>query len=400
MVYQRRNVLTESETNDIRSMYGLNPLRRNYIFEMCTTVDGRYFIVRDDVFDIQEQKSLGNLWGSIDVFKNIFSNVTLDDNTGEYNQIKESILSLPLLEGKENLYELRDILLEWSFWEDTWLGEKLANSGKAISDTVTAGWEGLKQFGIAISKGEWSQILTLLAKGVKWVLRKLKDAMYSTIGMIVDAILVATGIGKGAQMVAWGLVLSLDIYQFISGDYTPEEKDKPTWSKLLDIGFDILGFLFAGGLAKAGKTLFKPLLKFGSNTKAASEYVAKNPTMKGYLQKILTGAQTVPGKLKSLSTTISKKFPKGSEFINSIMGGIGNVINNIITSIKSLLGTTGKIFKTTTGGTGKLGVGTRAGLGTTGLIYGVDKLSGNGTEDLVKAIENNPVKADFSDEEI
>ena len=146
--------------------------------------------------------------------------------------------------------------------------------------------------------------------------------------------------------------------------------------------------------------MFKPLLKFGSNTKAASEYVAKNPTMKGYLQKILTGAQTVPGKLKSLSTTISKKFPKGSEFINSIMGGIGNVINNIITSIKSLLGTTGKIFKTTTGGTGKLGVGTRAGLGTTGLIYGVDKLSGNGTEDLVKAIENNPVKADFSDEEI
>ena len=186
MVYQTRNILTESQKNDIRSMYGINPQKRDYIFELCTTVDGRYFILRDDVFDIQEQKSLGNLWGSIDVFKNIFQNVKIENEPQEYTQIKESILSLPILEGKENLYELRDILIEWSFWENTWLGNKLSDAGKAIKDSVTAGWEGLKQFGVAISKGEWSQILSLLASGVKRCKTVCFEPIQSTFQRLID----------------------------------------------------------------------------------------------------------------------------------------------------------------------------------------------------------------------
>lgn len=399
MVYQTKKILTESETNSIRSMYGLSPLRRDYIFEMCTTVDGRYFIVRDEVFDIQEQLNLGNLWGSIDVFKNIFTNVKSEELGEEYNQIKESILTLPLLENRDNLYELRDILLEFNFLDDTWLGRKLKSTGKGITDTVTSGWEGLKEFGVAISKGEWSQILTLLSKGVKWILRRLKEAMYSTIGMIVDAILVATGIGKGAQMVAWGLVLALDIHQFINDDYEGEEKNDSTFFKLLDIGFDMIGFAFAGGFAKLAKVLFKPLRGFGNNIKGAAEYVSKSPKMKEVLQKILSGAQGAPSKLKSVSASIAKKFPKGAQFINGIMGGIGNVISGLVNTVKSLLGVTGRAVKAVTG-SGKFGTGARAGLTTTGVLYGFEKLLGGSEDDLGNAIKNNQVKPDFSDVEI
>jgi hypothetical protein len=62
MVVKNRNILTESEVNNIRQQYGLNPLRRDYIFETCVTVDGRYIIVKDQIFDNIEQKTLGNIW--------------------------------------------------------------------------------------------------------------------------------------------------------------------------------------------------------------------------------------------------------------------------------------------------------------------------------------------------
>ena len=108
MVVKSRNILTESETNSIRKLYGLEPIRRNYVIEACISVDGRYLVVRDEVFDNIEQKIIGNIWESIDIFKTIFTNVKVENHDEEYSQIKEGIISLPILEGVQNLFGLRD----------------------------------------------------------------------------------------------------------------------------------------------------------------------------------------------------------------------------------------------------------------------------------------------------
>jgi hypothetical protein len=160
MVYQTRNIVTESERNRISSIHGFVPQKRDYIFEACVTVDGRYFIIQDEVFDIQEQKTIGNLWGSLDVFKTIFENIKLEDNG--YSQIRESFLSLPILESQQNLYGLRDILLEFNFLQDTWLGRQFKNAADSTVDFVKTSYEGVKKFGLAISQGQWGEILGLL----------------------------------------------------------------------------------------------------------------------------------------------------------------------------------------------------------------------------------------------
>lgn len=342
-------------------MYGLKPQKRDYIFELCTTVDGRYFIVRDDVFDIQEQKSLGNLWGSMDVFKNIFQNVKIEDEPQEYTQIKESILSLPILEGKENLYGLRDILIEWSFWQDTWLGSKMASAGKAIKDTVTAGWEGLKQFGIAVSKGEWSKILSLLASGVKWVLRKLKDAMYSAVGMIVDAILVATGIGKSVQWIPWALITALDVYQLATDDWPEEEKSDPMWLKCLTLGFDVLGLVLAGAAAKSAKVALEPLKLMSKTPGKVAQFLEKSPKLKGLIQSMIDGIGKVPALLGKAQAAIASKFPKGGQFISNAIGMIKSVMSKFVSSLTELVG---KV-------TSKQSV--RAAVTTGGALYAFDK---------------------------
>lgn len=357
MVRQIRNIITEEESSRIKSLYGLGHKNRNYIFELCTTVDGRYFILRDEVFDIQEQKLLGNLWSSIDIFKNIFSNVKVSDDTGEFKQIRESIISLPITESKKSLYELRDILLEWSFWEDTWLGEKLVDSGKAIQDTVTAGVEGLKQFGITISKGEWSEILNALAKGVKWVLRKLKDAMYSTLGMIVDSILVVSGVGKSFQWIPWALITALDVYQITTGDWPEEEKDDSLAMKFLILGFDILGLVTTGALAKSAKTSFEPIRTMKPSQ--ISSFLQKNPKLKLIVQSIIDGMGKVPKFLSSARSSIASKFPAASKFLGEAISMFSRIMNSMKTSLEKMIGVGATKVATT---------GTKTG----GLLYGIE----------------------------
>ena len=355
--------ITESEKDSIRDMY-VEKTKRNYIFEMCTTVDGKYFIIQDEVFDIQEQKTIGNLWGSIDVFRTIFETIKLEDKG--YTQIRENFLSLPIVESQQNLYGLRDILLEFNFLQDTWLGRQFKNAGDSIADFAKTSFEGLKNFGIAISQGDWAGILTLLAKGVRYLLRKLKDAMYSNIGMIVDAILIATGVGAGAAKIAWGLIVALDAYQILFNDWPDDEKNDPMWLKFLYLGIDILGFVSAGAAAKAAKAGIAPLKALAKSPAKIAKYLKNSPKIKGFITSMINGMKSVPSRLQSVMKTLSTKFPKGASFINSILGGLRNMSTKFTESLQKLLGQT----------TGK---GASAGIKTGGVLYGFDKVLHTGT---------------------
>jgi len=379
--------------------------KRDFIFECHLTVDDRYFIMHDEVFDVQEQTSLGNIWDSMDVFKTIFKNIQIDNP--EYKQIQEGWASLPILEGSNNLHDLRDFLLEWSFFDDTWVGRKMKSAGEGIADFASTSWEGIKKMGIAISKGDWSEILSLLGKGVLYVLRKLKEAAYSTIGMIVDAILVATGIGKIGQIVVWGLITSLDVYQLLSNDWPDEEQDNPLWMKLMDLGFDLLGLVFAGVAAKGAKSLFKGSARMGS--KALAKTVGKNKAMRGVLEKIISAGPQAAGKLRTVQSKIIQKWPSGAKFIGSILGGLGKMITKLVSWCKSIITLPGKVA-------GKLGAGARtqrgvvAGTGVGTLLYGTEKLFGhgenepsqnNGEEDVIKAIQQNkPSSVEYDENDI
>lgn len=373
--------------------------RRDYIFESCVSVNGRYLIIKDNVFDLQEQKNIGSVWESIDVFKTIFRNTQLD--IAEYKQIQESVENLPILESKDNLYGLRDILLEWSFFDDTWLGKELKSSGESIKNTFIDSYEGLKKFGVAISKGEWKEILSLLAKGTLYVLRKLKSAMYSAVGMTIDAILVATGIGKSVQWIPWALILGLDIYQMISNDWPDDEKNKPLWAKWLDIGFDVLGLVFAGVAAKGARALFAPLIRMGetSGSKIAA-WLARNPKAAAILDNIIKGVGKVPSMMQNAVSFLSRKFPAGAKFLEKIVGRVGSMMTSLVESLKSLKSG----YKRITGGSTKLGAGVRGGTETTGVLYGFEKIMSKNAksteDDLLKSITTSKVKPNWDNPKV
>lgn len=357
MVYQARNIITESEKNRISSIHGFTAMKRDYIFEACVTVDGRYFVVQDDVFDIQEQKTIGNIWESLDVFRTIFENIKLEDES--YLQIRENFLSLPILESQQNLYGLRDILLEFNFLQDTWLGRQFKSAGDNITDFAKTSYEGVKKFGVAVSQGEWTNILTLLSQGVRYLLRKLKDAMYSNLGMIVDAILIATGVGAGATKIAWGLVVALDVYQITTNDWPEDEVNDPFWLKCLFLGFDILGFVTASAAAKAAKQGIMPLKAIANSPSKVAQYFEKNPKVKGMITSMIEGMKSVPTRLQSIMTSISKKSPKIASFIKGVFSKLNTLSTKFTESLQKLIGQTA-------------GKGASAGVKTGGLLYGFE----------------------------
>lgn len=362
-----------------------NNVKKSYVFESLISVDNRFFILRDELFDINEQKSLGNVWDSIDTFKTLFTNIKTDNR--DFEIIKESWSNLVLTESNQNLHILRDILLEFNIFNDTWLGRSLKDSGQGLKDFVSTSFEGIKKLGVSIGKGEWSEIINLLGKGILFVLRKLKDAAYSTLGVIVDAILVATGIGKGAQMATWGLITALDVYQISTNNWPSNDDREEIW-KYMDLGFDLLGLVFAGVAAKGARAIFKPLQ--GLSTKNLAVRVSQNPKLKSTVQKIFEATKNGGSRLKSVESSISKKWPSGAKFINSILGVFGNIVKKLQTYLGQILSKSnlkgikntkqvpGKGFVKTTQNTKDfVKRGGVAGAASSGLMYGIDKLGGD-----------------------
>ena len=390
------STINEIERLRITSLYfPMEKEEKNYIFESLITIDGKYMIFKDEVFDIVEQKLLGNIWSSIDIFKILFEKTNVEDE--QFKVIKESFLSMPILENNQDLYGLRDILLEFDFMQDTWFGKQLTSAGEGIKNFKNDSLEGLKKFGLAISSGEWSQILGLLASGIKFLLRKLKEALYTNVGMIVDAILIATGIGKGAQMAAWGLVVALDIYQISTGDF--EDKTKPMLSHYLELGMDILGLVFTGVLAKGAKVSLSPLLNaLRKGPTAVSAVIKKNPRIKELIVKMTDNVGAVSGRLKGVVSQLQKTFPKASGFIKTVLGGMSSILTGFVNALKSIIGGASTVVKAVTGGSTKVGAGVRAGGFTGGANYGVDSYKLAKDADLSKTLigANTNIKADYS----
>jgi hypothetical protein len=347
----RKVIITESEKRDILDLHN----QTNRLFEGDVVVtdwiseDNRYAVFMDHLFDIENKTDLGNIWKKSDnlflFLEHAFNVSSLPSSIKEESQVFFS--KRVLLENTIDLTSIKPIIkkmLKEDFWNDTWVGKGLGYAGKwvkdtavdtykGIGDTFKEAWAGIKAAGIAISKGDFKELMNLIGKGFLWAGRKIRSAAYSTVGMIIDAILIATGVGKIAQVVVWAIVVAVDIYEFISGDY--EEKGQPMWMRILFFGCDVLGLVLAGAAAKAARAVIKGAV---GGAKIASEIgpkIAKNPAMMGLLKKMVGAVKDLPTKLAS----VSKQLGKGgfwSGLLGKALSGVGSFVKKFLESIASL----------------------------------------------------------------
>jgi hypothetical protein len=396
----RKIQITETERGRIHGLYGVSPMNENVVITDWLSPDERYCIFLDELYDIENKIKIGNIWENFDNFK-FFLKHSFEVATDIPQQIKESVLesinSFVLTESTQNMVllkpHLKQILNENVISDfGNWVKDTTVGAVKGVGDFLKTGYEGLKKLGISISEGDWKNVVNLLKKGTLYVARKIRSAMYNPIGVILDAILLATGIGKSVLFVVWSVVVGLDIYELISGNY--EDPDLAMGWRLLFLGVDILGLVFAGGVAKSGKGIVRMMInKFGKSSQGFSKALSSSKQLQGISQKIITSLNGAGSLIQRASQYLQKNSPK----IFTFLSGSFKMFSNFAKKIMDILSAPGKKLKSTLGG-GKLGTGAQTALNVGGLTAGIGTYQkgkeSSVEQDYIKLFSNSNVEFD------
>jgi len=400
----KRILVTESERNNILGLYGVNH-KPEYVILDWLSPNEDYAIFLDELFDIKNQTKLGNIWENFDNFK-FFIKHSFDTAKNIPTDIKESVNeslnNLLLTESTQDFTRLKpfikDIIInegfgDWMSSAGEWLKDTAKGAISGTGDFLSKSYQGVKGLINGISQGQWSDVLNLIGKGALFVARKIRSALYNPIGLILDAILVATGIGKGAQVVVWGVVVALDIYELMTGKF--EDPNENYLTRLLFTGIDCIGLVTAGAAAKESEGIIGDIIrKFGTSTEGLSNAVKTNGMFKSILEKINSVAGSVSSKMSSIASFLEKKSPMLYKFVSSILGGLNKFIQKIIDLVSGILGigkkvisAPGKMIEKGLGG-GKLGKGAKAGFNTGALVTGLGTYGKGNEIQNAKELEN------------
>ena len=146
------------------------------------------------------------------------------------------------------------------------------------------------------------------------------------------------------------------------------------------IGCDVLGLVFAGGVAAAAKAVFKVFR--GAKTMTQFAAIAKTaPNTVKFIQKIAGALSSVPRLLsKTVSYLKTTRFVKGSKWLSGILGKANKFLNDMAKSLKNLSAAAGKcsvkasktVVPTLTASQ-KFVKGAKVGATTAGVVTVVDK---------------------------
>jgi len=228
-----------------------------------------------------------------------------------------------------------------------------SNWKKAGQNIVTGATSTAKSIGNAILHP-----LDTLNKGIEWVkkngiggvMEKVRDGLYSGVGVAVQIFLQFTGVGNVAVGIIWAIMLLWDLYKgFFKGE----------WS-IMNIIFDILGIISGGFLktARAGLESVGFLTAVeGKGVKQIIEAGFENPKTVGLFKQmgnfIVKGVKTILGWIKSGATFLYEKLgiKWGMEILGkaetwlaeNILKPFGNGIGLKSVGSKALKGATGEV---------------------------------------------------------
>jgi len=210
-------------------------------------------------------------------------------------------------------------VLSEQFWE------YLGKGAKALGQ---AALKGAKAIGGAIGKGLKAAtqkiILPILKQGVLPFLRWIRRNLNTYMGMIVDVVasMFPTAI---VLRIIWGLIVMMDIYEILTGDYDPYDPERKQ-APFLFLITDIISLLFTQAVGMTAKVGLKSAIKAG---------VTSGPTKK-ILAQLIDSLPKLRGFLNSANAFVTKVFGKNAgKFISSVFNGIDTILTKLVNWIKT-----------------------------------------------------------------
>jgi len=416
MLYNKKLLLSESERNRISNIYNGNSAQFDFVISDWLSPDEKYVIFLDELYDIQNKTKLGNIWENFENFK-FFLKHSFEVATNVSEEIREDVLSdinkFVITESTQNLSHLKSIFRE--ILNEQTVAGSLYNFGKntitgAVKNTADffkTSYEGAKKTIGALSQGDWNQAINIVKKGALYVARKIRAALYNPIGLILDAILVATNVGKLVAWIPWAIAVGLDIYEFITGNY--EDPDLHWGWRLLFTACDIMGLIFAGAVSKPLKTLVNSMIgRFGKTGEGVSKAIQSSPKLQNIFKNLSGYLTKAKEFLTSAQNTFKTKSPMLHKFMSDALGGFNRFATFVGEKTIQLLGgvvkTVGKILSAPGKLASKLGAGqaVQSGANVGGLVTGIgtyteykNEKSQMKTQELAAALQSSTVEPDY-----
>jgi hypothetical protein len=200
-----------------------------------------------------------------------------------------------------------------------WVGDKASKAWNWIKEKASAAWGCVKDFGGCLLEG-------------------LRTAMYSYVGMAVEAFLTVTGVGAPVVIVLYGLLLVWDIYLLASGDER---------GSVANLFCSALGVITSGTLAPIARNLFKGaglLTKGGTIGGFIKTLVGKGGKLGALVKTLATklgaGVSKALGFVKQGTDWLAKNF--GIKFLSNWIGKAKTWIDDIVKSASSAVGMSSK----------------------------------------------------------
>ena len=201
-----------------------------------------------------------------------------------------------------------------------YIGDKASKAWNWIKDKASAAWNCLA-----------NDFVGCLMEG-------LRSAMYSYVGMAVEAFLTVTGVGAPVVIVLYGLMLVWDVYLLASGD---------SRGSIANLFCSALGVVTSGTLAPIARNLFKGaglLTKGGTISGFIKGLVGKGGKLGGLVKTLATklgaGVSKALGFVKQGTDWLAKNF--GIKFLSNWIGKAKSWIDDIVSSASSAVGMTSK----------------------------------------------------------
>ena len=363
--------ISESDKNTILTLYNENYNNEEYIISDWVSPDDKFVIFLDNLIDVEKKQLIGNIWENFDNFK-MFLKHSFEVSKNIPKTIKEEVLNsinkLVITESTQNYSYLKpyvkNILIESNVFKDfTDWGKKQLSS--AVDNTInfakTVGG-GAVDFVKSIGSGDWAKALDIIGKGVVYLMRSVRGFMYHPVGLVIDAIFVTLapatlGVTEVLKWLPWLVIVILDILEIVNV-VEREEPDLPMWARILFLGFDVLGLVTTGAVAKTSKSFIQGLGLFGKSTNEAAALISKTPKAKGVIQKMYNSLDKLPNFFKSAEQYLSKS--KIGGYFSRAFSNLGKIISQAKNQLGRLLGTS-------------VGKSSSVGATTTGLVYGFEK---------------------------
>jgi hypothetical protein len=294
--------ITESEKRKIKQMYGLVE-KRDFVFDFVLTENNKYVILMDQVFvEGGGGNPIGTIWEHTYIFTEILKE-TISKVDTLTESVKEEMGSLfeSIVWNKESITEWvkEGGVIEEGFWSDAW--NKLSSGVKNIA--MSAFKNGILPF-------------------MRWIRRNAT----TNIGIVIDVVVAILSFKTSA--IVWAIIVLIDIYEIVTGDYDPKEPERQQMPFFYLIS-DLLAVVLTAGSALLFRKSIPVIAKAGAK--------GMNSTLVGFLRTLLNKFPVVKTMLKTAMDALRKVFPNAGNILSSIGRGIETVLSKLESFIKQLI---------------------------------------------------------------